>query len=153
MRRLVLALALIGCAAPLALGSPAGAVAGTVRKDHDVTMPDGRRGVVLAVPVDVRGLKGATIGAAVFFTDDAGQPVRAADPGFAGADGQLRVLSRDTQVGADVEALAFRFGIPYGAFPRRGREGYRVTGQVRVFHRAPSGRILLATSVVHFWVG
>ena len=99
------------------------------------------------------GLKGSTLATSIFFEDAEGKPIRSNDPGHAAPDSQLRVVSRDAPVAADPEALAFAFQIPYGAFPRRPGNGYAVMGQIRVFERSKTGRVLLATSIVQFWVG
>lgn len=161
MRPLTLALAAV-LSGSLALGASADAAApstvaratiGVITKTHGVALPDGRTGVGITVPVDAQGLVGRTLAAAIFFQDAEGRPIASTDRAYAGPDGQLRVVSRDAVVATDPEALAFAFKVPYGAFPRRAAEGYAVVGAVRVFERTATGRTLLATSIVQFWVG
>lgn len=139
---------------PLVAAAPtASATIGVISKTHGVALGDGRLGVGLQVPVDALGLKGATLAASIFFQDASGKAIRSNDPSFADANGELRVVSRDAKVENDPEALAFAFKVPYGAFPRREGNGYAVMGQVRVFERTKTGRTLLATTIVQFWVG
>ncbi|MBL9088671.1 MAG: hypothetical protein JNM10_16145 [Planctomycetia bacterium] len=146
-------LAFAADAAPAAAASTASASIGVISKTHGVSLSDGRTGVGLTVPVDALGLKGSTLAASIFFQDASGKAIPSNDPGYADANGELRVVSRDAKVEADPEALAFAFKVPYGAFPRRAGNGYAVVGQVRVFERTKTGRTLLATSIVQFWVG
>jgi len=143
----------ISARASAAPAKTARATIGTVTKTHGVELPDGQMGIGLNVPVDAAGLKGTTLAASIFFQDAEGKPIRSNDRGYAAPDGQLRVVSRDAIVASDPEALAFAFQVPYGAFPRRPGNGYAVMGQVRVFERTKTGRVLLATSIVQFWVG
>ena len=158
MRRHAALLALVALAVPVAAAAPAAVAAassatvGVVTKAHGVRLADGRQGVRLVVPVDTRGLVGKTVATAIFFEDASGAALAAADRGYAGPDGTLRVVSRDTVVATDPEALGFAYGVPYAAFPRRSAP-YQVVGRVRVFERVGNGRALLATGTVTFWVG
>lgn len=156
---LVLAAALLGGlvsaagAPPVAAATTASATIGVITKQHGVSLDDGRTGIGIDVPVDAFGLKDATLAASIFFQDASGAAIRSNDPGFADTNGELRVVSRNAKLGSDREALTFAFKVPYGAFPRRPGNGYAVMGQVRVFERTKTGRTLLATSIVQFWVG
>jgi len=155
---LALAAALLACLASAAGPAPAAAATasasiGVITKTHGVSLDGGRTGIRIDVPVDALGLKGSTLAASIFFQDAAGNAIPSNGPGLAGSSGELRVVSRDAKIEADPEALAFAFKVPYGAFPRRAGNGYAVVGQVRVFERTKTGRTLLATAIVQFWVG
>jgi hypothetical protein len=125
---------------------------GEIKKEHNIDIGGGRYALRLTVPAELVGQKGRVVWTAVRFADETGALIKSQMPGYADADGNIKLTSQNAIVALDKETMSFTFLVPYGAFPRRDAGKYKVEARARLVEKASPKNVLLATGTTTFFV-